>query len=100
MRRVISNNGNMITLLNPAEKSRKYSYELKQNCQYTNNMERKCDSNGVVMCLSDSQRAYRAGYLNARSDSSKAYCKIHGILSKRKLNKTGQLIILNNRKEN
>ena len=33
----------------------------------------KADKDGVVMGLSDEQRSYRAGYLDARKDNAKAY---------------------------
>lgn len=55
-------NNNKIVLRNPAEKGKRYSRQLK---------------NGVVgetgEVLTNTQKAYRSGYLKARSDNAKAY---------------------------
>lgn len=65
-------------LLNPAEKSRKYSVEMKSGKAYTNNATRKIDSKtGKQIVLTREQLAYRAGYLNACSDSQKAFKAKH-----------------------
>lgn len=69
---VKNNNGKVITLLNPSEKSRKFASELKGNIRYTNDGKLKSGKNGELG-LSDTQRAYRSGYLQARKDSAKAY---------------------------
>lgn len=68
----VTKNGNRITLLNPSEKGAKYAAELK------------FDENGEAKCLTPGQRAYRAGYLSARSDSAKAWCKKNGVQSRAK----------------
>lgn len=64
---------NGITLLNPSEKSRKYSDELYYNGRFTNDGNIKLDSNGNPLRLTNIQRAWRSGYLQARKDNSKCY---------------------------
>lgn len=59
--------------LNPAEKGRKYSNELKSKLRVTNDGEVKTDAAGVPLPMTDVQRSYRQGYLAARSDNAKAY---------------------------
>ena len=54
--------GKTITLRNPAEKGQKYAFELKNNY-----------SASTGETLSQKQRSYRAGYLDARKDSAKAW---------------------------
>lgn len=71
--RVSSKNGKEIVLLNPAERGKKYSIELKHNTALTNSARRKKDDKGNILHLSDKQRAFRAGYLSARNDNAKAY---------------------------
>ena len=73
MRVVKSRTGKKITLLNPAEKGRKYSAELKAGIRATNNHEVKRDKNGKKITLTKSQRSWRSGYLTARKDNAKAY---------------------------
>ncbi len=63
----------IVCLLNPAEKSRKYAYELKNNVAMTNDGVCKTNSDGACKKLTKQQRAFRAGYLSARKDSAKAY---------------------------
>lgn len=65
--------GNEVALLNPNQRGRKYAKELKKNIRYTNMNEPKTDKDGVVQTLTKGQRAYRAGYLQARQDSADAY---------------------------
>lgn len=65
--------GKNVTLLNPAEKGKKYAAELKAKVRCTNDHRIKRDKNGKKLGLSKAQRAYRVGYLTARSDSAKAY---------------------------
>lgn len=64
--------GKKITLLNPAEKAKKYSKELKTNVARTNDGKYKLKNKKAVR-LTKSQRAYRAGYLSARSDGAKVF---------------------------
>lgn len=70
---IIKKNGKKVTLLNPSEKAGKYADELRNGIRYTNDGRYKADKDGVVMGLSDEQRSYRAGYLDARKDNAKAY---------------------------
>ena len=55
-------NGSDIVLRNPAEKSKRFARQLKNGC-VTETGE----------ALSDEEKAYRRGYLNARNDNAKAY---------------------------
>lgn len=55
-------NGNKIVLRNPAEKGKRYARQLKSG---------KVAETGKKLGCCD--KAYRAGYLAARSDSAKAY---------------------------
>lgn len=62
-----------ITLLNPAEKSRKYAAELKANVHATNDHKIKRDEKGNAIPLTDTQKAWRRGYLDSRKDSAKCF---------------------------
>jgi hypothetical protein len=59
---ITTKNGKRITLLNPSEKSERYAEQLRT---------------GVVQeteqRLTKNQKAFRAGYLTARSDNAKVY---------------------------
>lgn len=70
---IIKKNGKKVTLLNPAEKGEKYADELRNGIRYTNDGRYKADKDGVILGLDKKQRAYRAGYLDARKDNAKAY---------------------------
>lgn len=59
--------------MNPSEKGKKFAAELRNNTRYTNNNKAKTDKDGVIQSLSDTQRAYRSGYLDARKDSANCY---------------------------
>ena len=72
-RKVRTKNGNTITLLNPAEKSKKYAKELRTGKKYTNDGAVKKDNNGKVIKLGKKERAYRGGYLDGRKENAKAY---------------------------
>ena len=65
--------GNVVTLLNPAQKGRKYAVELKHGKALTNTMVRKKTKNGKQKLLTGKQKAYRAGYLDARKDNAKCF---------------------------
>jgi len=65
--------GKAVTLLNPSEKSRKFADELHTGKRFTNNGELKVDASGNPLTLSDTQRAYRSGYLRSRKDGAKVY---------------------------
>ena len=64
--------GNYKTLLNPAEEASKFAGELRTGIRKTNDGKYKEDKNGDVG-LNKTQRSYRAGYLDARKDSAKAF---------------------------
>ena len=65
--------GNVSVLLNPAQKGRKYAVELKHGQALTNGLQRKRTKNGSLKKLTPKQKAYRAGYLDARKDNAKCY---------------------------
>ncbi len=65
--------GSNFTLLNPSGKGKKYSKELKTNKSYTNDGRVKLNDKGKPLSLTKQQRAFRAGYLQARTDAAKAY---------------------------
>lgn len=73
MKKLKTKNGKTITLLNPSEKGAKYADELRNGIRYTNDGRYKADKDGVVMELTDEQRAFRSGYLTAQKDAAKAY---------------------------
>lgn len=74
MARIIrTKNGGSITLLNPAEKGKKYAEELRTGKKYTNAGVVKKNKNGKVIKLGKKERAYRCGYLDSRQDNAKAY---------------------------
>lgn len=70
---ITTKKGKTITLLNPSEKGKKFASELRDNTRYTNDNKKKADKDGVIQSLSDTQRAYRSGYLAARKDSANCY---------------------------
>lgn len=65
--------GERITLLNPYGKGKKYASELKHGRKITNDFKRKTNKNGSSMKLTEKQKSYRAGYLQARQDSANCY---------------------------
>ena len=54
--------GREVTLLNPSEKGGKFAKELKQGVKRTNKGSFKLDKNKKSIKLTESERAYRAGY--------------------------------------
>lgn len=66
-------NGKTVTLLNPAEKGEKFAKELKGGFKRTNSGRFKTDENKKGIRLTNEERAYRSGYLDARKDSANAY---------------------------
>lgn len=72
-RKIKTKRGKTITLLNPAEKSRKYAKELRTGKKFTNYGSVKKDAKGKVIKLGKKERAYRGGYLDARQDNAKIY---------------------------
>ncbi len=73
---VTTKSGKQIRLLDPSEKAKRYSKQLKHG---------SIRETGEL--LSDEQKAWRKGYLSARSDSAMAYCSNKGIDSKTKLDR-------------
>lgn len=65
---IVNGDGEIKTLLTPAGKGAKAARELKENKSFTND-GKTVKKNG----LTKQQRAYRAGYLQARKDNSKAF---------------------------
>lgn len=66
--------GRKFTALNPSGKGAKYAQELKDGKRVLNDLETpKLNDKGKQMKLNKSQRAYRAGYLDARKDNAKAF---------------------------
>lgn len=65
--------GNVHVLLNPAQKGRKYATELKHGKALTNGLQRKRNKDGSQKKLTPKQKAYRAGYLDARKDSANCF---------------------------
>jgi len=61
------------TFLNPAQKGLKYATELSLNTHLTNDWEVKQDKNGNELKLNDKARAYRSGYLDARTDNANCF---------------------------
>ena len=65
--------GKQVTLLNPHLKCQKAFRELQNNARYTNDGQIKTDRDGNVMTLSDTQKAYRSGFIQAFSDNAKCF---------------------------
>ena len=61
--------GKFIRLLNPSEKSKKYVNEIKDGICLNNYGQRVKTKSGKDKRLTDLQRSYRIGYLQARKDS-------------------------------
>ena len=71
--KTITRKGKTITLLNPAEKGKKFAKELKQGLKRTNTGSFKLDKNKKGIRLNEKERAYRAGYLDSRKDSANCH---------------------------
>lgn len=67
---------NGIILRNPAEKAKRFARQMKSGVVRETGQE-----------LDSCDMAFRAGYLQARQDSAKAYCSNRGIKSKAKKRK-------------
>ena len=65
--------GKTFRLLMPHEKGEKYARELRKGKAFTNDGEYKKDQYGKDRRLSNEQRAYRSGYLDARKDEAMLY---------------------------
>lgn len=76
----VNKKGEPVTLLNPNGKGKKYAMELKNKKHYTNDGQvKKYKDTGKDMYLSDKQRAFRVGYLQARQDSADCFNAKRGI---------------------
>lgn len=71
--RITDSDGEIKTLLTPAGKAAKYVAEISNNMCCTNDGEVKFGKNGKPKRLTAKQKAYRAGYLDARKDNAKVY---------------------------
>jgi len=67
---VKSKRGRDVTLLNPSQKGAKFAQELRADVKLTNDRS-KVKSGGRN--LTEVERSYRAGYLDARKDSAKVH---------------------------
>ena len=65
--------GRDVVLLNPSEKARKFADELGNGVKQTNIGMIKFNKNGQPIRLTDSEKSFRRGYLQARKDSAKAF---------------------------
>lgn len=63
----LNRKGKKVTLLNPNEKASKFAFEISQKKRVTNDMT------AIKGGLNKEQQAYRAGYLDSRKDSAKAW---------------------------
>lgn len=72
------NDGDTAVLLTPAGRAQKFANELKDGVKTRNDGTIVMDEYGYPVDLISTQRAYRAGYLEARKDSAKAYKAKHG----------------------
>ncbi len=72
-RQVQGKNGRTVTLLNPSEKGRKYADELSNGVKLTNDEHLKMDKFNRPIPLSDTEKAWRSGYLAARKDSASCW---------------------------
>ena len=88
MATTIYKNGKKIVLLNPAEKGAKAAAELKVGVHGTNDQKIKRDKFGNPIPLTDTEKAWRSGYLAARKDSANCYNAKMG--KKSKANKRGK----------
>ncbi len=74
---IMNGDGEVRTLLTPAGKGAKYAQELREGKQITNDgIPKKYltgNKKGQVKKLTAKQKAYRAGYLDSRKDSAKAF---------------------------
>lgn len=59
--------------LNPSQRGRKYASELKEGVECTHTGKIYQNKNGEVFPLSDRQKSYRHGYLDARRDNANAW---------------------------
>lgn len=65
--------GTSTVLLTPAGKGEKYANELKSGVRTYNDGTIKRDEFNMPVDLTDSQRAYRSGYLDAQKDNARLF---------------------------
>ena len=70
---VVDRHGRERVLLNPQGKRNKAFAELQNGVKFTNDGKVKLKKNGQPMRLTDTEAAYRNGYIQAQNDSAKAY---------------------------
>ncbi len=80
--KVTNKRGKQVTLLNPSEKGRKCADELRAGVRITNDGDFKRDNDGYAIPLTDTQKAWRSGYLAAQKDSAACYNAKNGKKSK------------------
>lgn len=89
--RVSTRRGKQVTLLNPSEKGRKCACELRTGIHVTNEGVVKCDNNGNAIPLTDTQKAWRSGYLAARKDSADCFNANNGKKKKKRNSRKSNL---------
>lgn len=65
--------GNKITLLNPQEKREKFFDELSNGIHLTNDKKIKMSKKGKPVRLTNTEKAWRSGYIQAQNDSAKCF---------------------------
>lgn len=65
--------GQDVILLNPYEKGSKFFDELRNNVHITNDGFIKTKKNGKPTRLTETEKAWRSGYLAAQKDSRRAF---------------------------
>ena len=70
---ITTKKGKQVTLLNPSEKGRKFADELRNGAKQTNAGMIKWGKDGKPTRLTNEEKAYRSGYLDAQKDNAKAY---------------------------
>ena len=71
--KIKSKKGIDVVLLNPSEKARKFADELGNGVKQTNTGMIKFDKSGKPVKLTDTEKSFRSGYLQARQDNAKAF---------------------------
>lgn len=72
-KKVKRQNGTTVTLLNPSEKGNKYARELRADVKITNDGYAKQDNYGRPIHLTDTEKAWRSGYLSAQKDNANCW---------------------------
>ena len=87
---VTFSDGSTKRLLTPCGKGAKYAAELHEGVHYTNTGRVKTNQNGVARRITDTEAAYRSGYLAAQKDSARAYKANNGQRSAGSVRKSGK----------